>query len=264
MRNVLFLLCTLLFSGCGIVGNYHKEFSDEQEHVSNAESSRHKLYKDRFDVYRDGAKQDLAEEKQSLEDRKTLTSNHYSLPSTQNISQLSPNVKRQYENRKLRVKANDLIDNDNTASLWGGQDPDSFLFTRTNFKKLGDIIQIKVAKNLKDDISIELNRRFPAVPKEENEEEKKDGDKKDEPKPEVAASSNESGGDPTKVFDQISGLVVEEINKDHLLVRGRKDLLFRNRKRLVEVQALVNKKDITDDDSIISSKILESTITVIR
>lgn len=131
---------------------------------------------------------------------------------------------------------------------------------------MGDIIQIKVAKSLKDEISVELNRRFPPPPSEEKEEGgSKDGAKKEDAKPEAAAAaSGESSGDPTKIYDQISGLVVEEINKDHLLVRGRKDLLFRSRKRLVEVQALVNKKDIGDDDSIISSKILESTITVIR
>lgn len=51
------LICSFLFvmfSGCGIVGDYHKEFSDEQENISNSQNDRYKLYKDRFDEFRDG------------------------------------------------------------------------------------------------------------------------------------------------------------------------------------------------------------------
>ena len=58
--------------------------------------------------------------------------------------------------------------------------------------------------------------------------------------------------------------MIEEISKDHLLIRGQKFLLFRNRKHLVEVQALVARKDIMDDDTVDSTQVLESTVTILR
>ena len=79
-----------------------------------------------------------------------------------------------------------------------------------------------------------------------------------------ASATEEPTGEDGKVYDRISSVVVEEINKDHVLIRGRKNLLYKNRKRLVEVQALVSKKDITVDDTLDSEKILESSITVLR
>ena len=64
--------------------------------------------------------------------------------------------------------------------------------------------------------------------------------------------------------EKISGVVVEEINREHLLIKGRKNVLFKNRKRMVEVQALVSRKDIGDNDIISSDAILESNVTVVK
>ncbi len=48
------------------------------------------------------------------------------------------------------------------------------------------------------------------------------------------------------------------------LIKGRKNVLFKNRKRMVEVQALVSRKDIGDNDVINSDAILESNVSVVR
>ena len=73
-----------------------------------------------------------------------------------------------------------------------------------------------------------------------------------------------AGKEKSQVYDRISSVIIEEVNKDHLLVRGRKDVIFRKMKRYVEVQALINKRDISDEDAIESTKILESSVTILR
>ena len=54
------------------------------------------------------------------------------------------------------------------------------------------------------------------------------------------------------------------MSKDHVLVRGRKDVLFRNKKRFIEVQALVARNDIADDDSVKTNNVIESNVQIIR
>ena len=55
-----------------------------------------------------------------------------------------------------------------------------------------------------------------------------------------------------------------KINKDHLLLRGRKNVLYKNRKRVVEIQALISRRDIASDDTLLSNRIIENNISVIR
>ena len=69
---------------------------------------------------------------------------------------------------------------------------------------------------------------------------------------------------PTKVYDRVSTVVIEEISKDHLLLSGRKSILFKNRKHLIEVQALVARRDVAVNDEVDSNSIIESNITVLR
>ena len=47
------------------------------------------------------------------------------------------------------------------------------------------------------------------------------------------------------------------ISNNHILLRGRKNVLYHDRKRTVELQALVSRRDITLDDSVVSDKIIE-------
>ncbi|MBT6326822.1 MAG: hypothetical protein HOJ35_12710, partial [Bdellovibrionales bacterium] len=66
------------------------------------------------------------------------------------------------------------------------------------------------------------------------------------------------------VFDRISSVIVEEINKDHILLRGKKSILFRNRKRQIEIQALIARQDISLNNAVNSDKIIESSIEIMR
>lgn len=198
--------------------------------------------KNRFDMYRGQAKQKL----------------EYARKSSRDIKNLSPAVKRQYANQKRRYTADDIYDTKSYGSLWSGRGQNNFLFAKNNIKRNGDIVVIKVQDKLKTEISLELKRAFPpkkVPPKDpkKKEEEKKDGNE---------AASN--SGDSEKVHDSISSVVVEEINKDYILLRGRKEVLFNYYKHIIEVQALVARRDIMDDDSVMSSKILESNVVVLR
>ncbi len=174
-----------------------------------------------------------------------------------------PSVRRQYHAGKRRYQADDLVDQGTSGSLWTGQDKENYLFSDNRQKTLGDMIIIDVLEDLRNDIANELKRAFPVAVA------RKKTDKKGEAKaedPAAPAGSPAKPEDPndTKIYDKISGQVIEIISKDYILVRGRKEVLFRKQKRLIDVQALVSKNDLTNDDTIVSDKILEQKITVLR
>ena len=179
---------------------------------------------------------------------------------------ISPSVRRSYRpTMKKRYKADDLNDNQSDGSLWAGDGNENYLFTQNNRKKNGDIIMIEVLGQMKKDIQAELKRAFPdrPKPKKKKDGDKKDGDKTAEKKkeePAKAAVADTEG----KVYDKVSSVIVEEINSDHILLRGRKHLLYKNRKRLIEVQALVARRDVNVSDTVPSDKVLESSIDILR
>lgn len=224
-------------------------------------------------IYRDLDKSEREAEVEIQDDQfdrfrntKRRTSSEYNRPgrnrevSTASQKLVAPAVKRQYQEEKVALKrttASDLTDNGNDGSLWSGNDNNAFLFTTSKSKNSGDIVQINVLPKLRNEITLELKKAFPENPFEAKA--KTEGEKPKETVAKDPAEATEGGAQ-----DRISGVVVEEINREHLLVKGRKNVLFKNRKRLVEVQALVSRRDISDDDTINSDAILESNVTVVR
>lgn len=178
-----------------------------------------------------------------------------------------PQVSQDTINRRRNSKrytANDLKDNSDNSSLWNGKNSESFLFVQNNVKRKGDVVIIEVLNSLKEDITNELKRAFPDTKKKIT----KDSEEKKEEKPEskVAEKKPEasSNNDENKVHDKISSVVIEEINKDYLMVRGRKEVLFKERKRFVELRALVSRKNIKDNDTVSSKSLLEPKVTALR
>jgi flagellar basal body L-ring protein FlgH len=47
-------------------------------------------------------------------------------------------------------------------------------------------------------------------------------------------------------------------------VKGKKEVIFRKEKRYIEIQALVSRRDIQDNDTISSDKVLESRVNILR
>ena len=147
-----------------------------------------------------------------------------------------------------RYTATDFEDNEPSPSLWAGAGGDSFFDSSSVKKEKGDIITILVMEDLKTKIQGELERTFS----------KNKGD------PQETSTDTANNNESKKVFDKISSIVNKEIRSNHILLVGRKELIFENIKRLIEVSALVNRKDITSDDTIDSTKILQAKIRTIR
>lgn len=253
--KILFLSFLFLFVSCaGYVNSIHRELDGK---------NGKKKPKDNFSLYR-------KKKSGNLNDKITLTKG------PEETEDFEPRIKRQYKPvTKARVSAQDLQDNDSAGSLWSSETADGYLFSRDAFKKSGDIIVVKVQGKLKNEITSELKRAYPVAKKKSVKDDKnkeKEKDKKESDKPEVAKNEEnptnnkdeESVSDETKIYDQISSVVIEEVNKDYVLLRGQKEVIFRSNKRFVELQALIPRKDILEDDTVLSSHILESNISIVR
>jgi len=144
-------------------------------------------------------------------------------------------------------------------SLWTGRGTDSYLFTNQTEKQLGDIILVNVLDKLKKEISTEL-KLSEVYDKWERKPAGSDDKKKEEAKPKEEEDKDKKEGP----HDHISTIVEEEINRTHVLLKGRKTVLYKKKKKLIEFKGLVARKDITENDTIDSDKILESTVKVLR
>jgi len=193
--------------------------------------------------------------------------------STSERRMVDPAVKRQYvpsAEIKKRFKAEDLQDNSDPGSLWAGEGKDNSLFAAKHEKQNGDILVINVMANLKNDITAELKRAIPnettaaAPTAAKPATPAPPGEKPTAPAEKAPAAAEAEATDQSKIYDKISSIIIEEINREHILVRGRKNLLYNSRKVMVEVQALIPRKNIAEDDSIDSNSILESNVRVIR
>lgn len=244
MKKIFYLLtCLFLLTSCS---SYVSRMHNQIDHAKGIRKKNPR--KDNFGMYRGGRFGRQAPRSLSSK-RKKFT---------------DPRVKRKYRRTKRHYSAEDLVDNNESGSLWSGSGQGSFLFSKNNFKRNGDIVIIQVQSDLKNEIAAELSRAFPKpLPKEETGDKKEGEDKKPVAKKEEPKAKKPKDA-PGKVYDKISAVVIEEINKDHLLVRGRKDLLYNRSKRTVEVQALVSRRDILDDDTVDSQNVLESSVHILR
>lgn len=187
--------------------------------------------------------------------------------STKSKYSLSPKVHRKYlstKNLKRRYKAKDLNDNAVSSSIWIGRGKNNYLLDSKKEKGPGDIILVLVYKKFKDEITAELKRAFPDPFGKKKKKAKETAEAPAPPPAEAAGPAEGAEGEKGKPHDKISTIVTEEVNEDHLLIKGRKYLMYKQRKRTIEVQALVARRDIYDENKIDSNKIVESRIYVLR
>lgn len=174
---------------------------------------------------------------------------------------------------KRRMSTQDFIDNDDSGSLWTKYDDSSSFFTSSNFRKVGEIISINVMESLKNTISRELRKRYPAshIFKTVT----NDGTST-EVTPSAAATVGKND-DPTKkadekedtevaeiIYDKISARIAEVVDDEHVMIKGRKEVYFRNQKRLIEVQALAKKVDIDSNSLIKSDSFVEAKVKILK
>lgn len=251
MKSFALALCFVLTSCASYVNSMHRQIDREEGRAADPKNSLN----DPYSAYREqGFKRQGA-------DRRPIQ-NPNSLSQLNPTNDVTPPVKRDYRGRGGRASAQDFVDDGGSGSLWVNA-PGGSLFTTDVTKNVGDIVIINVLDNLRGQISSELKRAFPeAAPK------KKDPAQGADPKAAAAPAAPPAAdkGDEleTKVYDKISGVVAEEINRDYFLLRGKKEVVFRKEKRFIEVQALVARKDITDNDSINSDRLVESRVIILR
>lgn len=251
--KIIPLLLLLFFVSCAnYVNNIHRQI-DREEKVSRNDNrdemrQHYSPYKNRFD--RSG-------------DKRPINNPHtFSLSDGSPSGQVKPPVKREY--RPQRYQAEDFVDSDNSGSLWANQGSSASLFTYQNDKRTGDMVIINVLENLRNQISSELKRVFPDRPKKVAQGEKEKGDgKKEQPAPSAIGPGKDEEMD-MKVYDKISGTVMEEISKDYILLRGRKDVIYKKEKKSIEVQGLVSRKDIMENDYVNSDRLLDARVFILK
>ena len=250
----IFLIYLLFLSSCsGYVNNIHRQI-DREEKVARGDRSdgmkqHYAPYKNRFAREND---------KRPIQEPRT-----FSMSDGGPSGELRPPVKRDY--RPQRYKADDFRDGGSNGSLWANQGSSSSLFTYQNDKRTGDMVIINVLENLRNQISSELKRVFPDKPK------KSSANPKDAKNPAAQAATAATAANAAKdeemdmkVYDKISGTVMEEISKDYILLRGRKDVIFKKEKKSIEVQGLVSRKDIMENDYVNSDKLLDSRVFILK
>ena len=248
MKLLTLSLLLLQVSCVSFVNGLHKQIDREER----KESGRPADNKDRFAAYRNRDRFKPEEDKRPIKN-----------PISYSLGGASSQGNQPRREGK-RVQAEDFVDNDNNGSLWANQGSSSSLFTYQNDKHAGDIVIINVLENLRNQISAELKRTFPDRPRRPKEGDKPaKGEEKTAaaPSPLQAALDNEMD---MKVYDKISGTVTEDISKDYILLKGRKEVIFKREKRAVEVQALVSRKDIMENDYVNSDKLLESRVFILK
>ncbi len=179
-----------------------------------------------------------------------------------------PSVKRNYVPvSKKRYKAEDLRDIQSDGSLWKDKkNNQSFFFAEDNFKSKGDIVLIEVRRNLKNIITAELKRAYPNRNGKISPTGKNPASLPNNTEAQANANTTAQDDDQNdnKIYDRISSMVIEEVSRNHLLLKGRKSLIYQSQKRLVEIQSLVAKRDIDKNNAIDSDRIIESNVVVIR
>jgi flagellar L-ring protein FlgH len=249
--KLIFLSLLLFVTSCAhYVNSIHRQIDREERHGQDEPKSR-----DRFNAYREKDRFKTENDKRPIKNPRT-----YSLGTDPSVR---PPVKREY--RPQRYQAEDFVDNESSGSLWANQGSSASLFTYQNDKRMGDIVIINVLENLRNQISSELKRTFPDKPRRSGKElnANAEAEKKNAPPASANTPNNQDNEMDMKVYDKISGTVMEEISKDYILLRGRKDVIFKKEKRSIEVQALVSRKDIMENDYVNSDKLLESRVFIL-
>jgi flagellar basal body L-ring protein FlgH len=174
------------------------------------------------------------------------------LPSTQRLY-----IEQHSKKAKKRVTVDNFTTSSNQADLWSNPESADLYSTNSNISS-GDIIIINVLQDLKSDISKELKRAFKTKKKKtttSSQQTRKDSNK--------TITESSSGNPNTQIYDRISSIVIDTVNNSYVSIKGRKELLYKNKKHSIEIQALVNKKDINSNNYLKSSDIIEKTIRVL-
>ena len=188
-----------------------------------------------------------------------------------------------------RYTREDFVDKQASEnSLWDSQGQGNYLFSHNRRRDIGDLVTVDVERELKREIQYQLwltlppeqrkVRRSPASVAASTQEGAAgaNAQKPAAPGAEANKSLEERGKDAAeeaaktnmaatgKDEDNVRMEVVENLGNGLVRMVGQKRVIYRGQSRVVEVMAIVNNKDIDDQNRLKSGVILDMTTQVIQ
>lgn len=164
--------------------------------------------------------------------------------------------------KNMKTTQENFWKDEESGSLWDEENDSSYYFIDNIQIKKGQIITISVNKELRNNITLELSRVF----RPKNTDTTKDK-AATTPKPaedSTGTNQDEKKEDDQQAFDQIPAVIVEIVGAKHIILKGRKEVLYHARKRLVEIQCLVKRDSVSPNNTIKSKDFIEFNIMVLR
>lgn len=178
-----------------------------------------------------------------------------------------------------RATRQDFVDSQaRENSLWDGQGQGNYLFSNNRRREVGDLVTGEVEKDLKREIQYQLWMTLPpeqrkvkrkpasvpgAAPSAEQVAEA--GKSNEEKQKDAAAEAAKTNMTPEGKDDDVVRMeVVESLGNGLVRVVGQKRVIYRGISRVVEVMALVNNKDVDDNNRVKSTNFLDMKTQVIQ
>ncbi len=207
-----------------------------------------------------------------------------------NVNKYDPPVRREYarkiasfeedagdaERPERRYKREDFVDRAaHENSLWDGSGQSNYLFTNNRRREVGDLVSVDVERELKREIQYSLwmslppeQRRRPRKPASDGkptkfakEDSKTQTEKNKDDAEEAAKKDIASNG---KEDDSVRMEVVEHLGNGLVRLVGNKRVIHKGVPKNVEVSALVNNRDIDDQNHLKSSSFLDLQTQVVQ
>lgn len=198
----------------------------------------------------------------------------------------SPSSAPEYAAPRRYTRA-DFVDREaNENSLWDAQGQSNYLFSHNRRREPGDLVTVDVEKDLRREIQYQLwmtlppeMRRVKRTPASSGDDSVKNVASTQNPAPN-AADANKSQEEKNKDAaeeaaktnlalngkddDIVRMEVVENLGNGLVRVVGQKRVIYKGASRVVEVMALVNNKDIDDNNRLKSSAFLDMQTQVVQ
>jgi flagellar basal body L-ring protein FlgH len=212
-----------------------------------------------------------------------------------NNPNVAPPTQRQYRNGSRATRADFVDDSQNEGSLWASGGQTNYYFTKNKVRSVGDIVTLKIEKELYDNISTEVRRGLTPGEKDREilfaqERINKDTAAKSEAlataaptrAPASDGSEPEAVATPTardatvadidvskslavKVDDTMMAEIVERYPNGNYKVRATKRIPLKSgAPRLMSLTGIARGPDIGEDDVVPSGKLYEYRIEALR
>ncbi len=196
-------------------------------------------------------------------------------------------VKTTASGYKRYTKADFVDSNPNENSLWNGSGQNNFYFTQNRQREVGDLVTVDVERGLRRDIQYALwntlpaeQRKKPRAPASVNGPADKTKGAQQAPAAAAAAAGAKNAVENAKdqaeeaaktnlasngkEDDVVRMEVVEHLGNGLVRLVGQKRVIYKGQPKTLEVMALVNNRDIDDQNRLKSTAILDSNTQVIQ